>query len=137
MLSSTSEYALKAVMYLARHGGDQPVRAHEMADALNIPRNYLAKILHELTRTGLLRSTRGKRGGFQLSQPASGISLLSIVNKFDRVESHRTCLLGRTECSDRHACTAHRRWKLLSDQMATFLRDTTVAALLEEAEQAA
>ncbi|MBI3983663.1 MAG: Rrf2 family transcriptional regulator [Gemmatimonadetes bacterium] len=134
MLSSTSEYALKAVLYLAEHDGGTPVRVGQMSEALRIPRNYLAKILHELARSGVLVSARGKHGGFRLGRRAAEISLLAIVGRFDRLEARRACLLGRRSCSDRHPCPAHSRWKALSEQTAAFFRDTTVADLLEGAE---
>lgn len=133
MLSSTAEYALRAVLYVARNGTDRPVRVSEAAGALGLPQNYLSKILHELARTGVLVSARGKHGGFRLRKPARQVSLHAIVNRFDRIEAPRSCLLGRSQCSNRHACVVHWRWKALSDQMVRFFRDTTVAELLSGA----
>ncbi|HWP39157.1 MAG TPA: Rrf2 family transcriptional regulator [Gemmatimonadales bacterium] len=131
MLSSTSEYALKAVLYLAGHDAAAPVRVGEIAEALHIPRNYLAKILHELARSGVLMSARGKLGGFRLARPPEHISLLDIVSHFDRIEGRRLCLLGRRACTDRHPCPAHSRWKAVSEQTAAFFRETNVADLLK------
>lgn len=130
MLSSTAEYALRAVLYVAQHATEAPVRVGQVASALQLPQNYLSKILHELTKSGVLVSTRGKHGGFRLARPADHLSLHAIVNRFDRIEARRTCLLGRTACSDRRACAVHWRWKALSEQMVRFFRDTTVAELL-------
>ncbi|OGU07855.1 MAG: hypothetical protein A2W29_07100 [Gemmatimonadetes bacterium RBG_16_66_8] len=137
MLSNTAEYALKAVLYLAERHGGPPVRAGEMADALRIPRNYLAKILHELARSGVLTSARGKLGGFRLARRPREIPLLMVVSRFDRIEARRSCLLGKRECTDRHPCAAHGRWKALGEQTAAFFRDTTVADLLQDGELAA
>ena len=67
MLSGTASYALRAVVYLASLPDHQPVRASELARAVDVPRNYLGKILHELVRAGILKSTRGKGGGFELA----------------------------------------------------------------------
>lgn len=130
MLSSTAEYALKAVLYLANHAEEQPVRVGDVAEALGIPRNYLSKILHELARDGVLSSSRGKHGGFQLAHPPEELSLLTVVQRFDRIAEERSCLLGRPQCSDRHACAAHWRWKAVSEQVSTFFRETTVADLM-------
>ena len=60
VLSKTSEYALRAVLHLARCGADRTVRASEMASALAVPANYLSKILHNLARAGILSSERGQ-----------------------------------------------------------------------------
>jgi Rrf2 family nitric oxide-sensitive transcriptional repressor len=120
---------LQAVLYLAEHAVERRVRANEAADALGISRNYLSKIMHQLVRAGVLTSARGKRGGFRLAVPPGELSLLSIVSQFDRIEERRSCLLGRPECSDSSACAAHWRWKAVSEQLAAFFRETTVADL--------
>jgi Rrf2 family protein len=80
-----------------------------------------------------LASTRGKHGGFRLGQPADRLSLYAVVNRFDRIEARRSCLLGRAECSDRQACLVHWRWKSLSEQVTRFFQDTTVAELVSGA----
>ncbi|MBI2071994.1 MAG: Rrf2 family transcriptional regulator [Gemmatimonadetes bacterium] len=130
MLSSTAEYALRAVLYVAQHATDAPVRVSQIASALKLPHNYLSKILHELTKSGVLVSTRGKHGGFELGRPANHLSLYAIVNRFDRIEARRACLLGAKACADRHACAVHWRWKEISEQVVRFFRDTTVGELL-------
>jgi Rrf2 family protein len=86
--------------------------------------------MQELARAGVLSSSRGKHGGFQLAKPASELSLLAIVGRFDQIAERRSCLLGRPECSDRLACAAHWRWKAVSEQVATFFSETTVEQLL-------
>lgn len=133
MLSDTAEYALRAVLYIAQHEDEGPVRAEMAAEALHVPRNYLSKILHALAKEGVLSSTRGPHGGFRLGVPAKRLKLFQIVQPFDSLEPRRTCLLGRPECSDRNPCAAHERWKTISDQVAVFFRQTTVATLIEEA----
>ena len=129
MLSQTAEYALRAVLAIAEHGG-QPVGAARLADTLGIPGNYLSKVLHQLARTGVLDSTRGKYGGFTLARPASRIPLLEVVGSVDAVTGNRTCLLGRPVCSDHHPCAAHERWKEVSEMSAAFFRETMVADLV-------
>jgi Rrf2 family protein len=130
LLSSTAKYALRAVVYLAEHGEDEPLQVGVIADALGIPRNYLSKILHELARANVLLSARGKGGGFRIAATAEQISLLAIVEVFDQFNGNRRCLLGREECSDHTPCAAHGHWKALSEQISAFFRETTVADLL-------
>ncbi len=131
MLSGTAEYALRAVVYLARENDlGKHVRANDLAEAVNVPRNYLSKILHELSRGGVLQSTRGKGGGFRLAVPPEELSLLHIVSLFDQIGEQRRCLLGRLECSDRDPCPVHGRWKATAEQIAAFFRDTTVADVI-------
>ena len=132
ILSRTAEYALRAVLYVARHADNGLVRVGDVAQALTIPRNYLSKILHALARAGVLTSTRGKTGGFRLAVSADRLSLGDVVQEFDALEDRRQCLLGRPACSDRQPCAAHEKWKRTAESVASFFRETTVADLLEE-----
>lgn len=132
MLSSTAEYALRSVLYLARHARDRPVRVDEVAGALDVPRNYLSKTLHILAKRGVLVSTRGPRGGFVLASSPHELTLSAIVDPFDPVDARRTCLLGRARCSDVDPCTVHHRWRDIADQIAAFFRCTTVGELLDD-----
>jgi len=111
VLSHTAEYALRTVLYIAEHGDAGPVRVHQIAAALRIPRNYLSKTLHRLAQAGILTSSRGKGGGFKLAMPAERLHLIGVVGLFDEIGAGRRCLLGRPVCSDRTACRAHERWK--------------------------
>jgi len=127
MLSQTSEYALRAVVYLAERGGDQPVRADEIGAALGIPANYLSKTLNVLVRRKVLSSMRGPTGGFRLAVRPEELVLLKVVEPFDPIVQRRQCLLGRKECSDRTACQAHDAWKQTSEVVTRFFRTTTGA----------
>lgn len=130
MLSQTAEYALRAVLTIAADEA-APVGAAHIAELLGVPRNYLSKTLHQLARAGVLESTRGKSGGFRLSRPANRIMLVDIVGLFDDITGRRVCLLGRPVCSDHSACTAHHKWKAVSERNATFFRETSVADLIK------
>ena len=130
MLSGTAEYALSAVVHIARQRGDAPVTANELSNALAVPRNYISKVLHELVRAGVLKSTRGKRGGFRLAVKADELPLLRVVSLFDGIGERRRCLLGRPECSERNPCPVHYRWKAVAEEIARFFNETTVADVL-------
>ncbi|HWV58226.1 MAG TPA: Rrf2 family transcriptional regulator [Longimicrobiales bacterium] len=132
LLSDTAEYALRAVLYIADNSEDGPVRVDTVAEALELPRNYLSKILHTLAKQGILRSTRGPAGGFQLAVPAEELTLQRIASVFDAIGPRRGCLLGRPECSDNNPCPAHAHWKGVAEQISRFFREKTVAELLRE-----
>ena len=129
MLSQTAEYALRAVLYLAEHGGEapEPMRVDEIAGDLGIPANYLSKTLQTLVKERVLRSTRGPRGGFCLARAPEAITLYDVIAPYGDLDADRKCLLGRPECSDRNPCPAHHAWKQTSDQLAAFFRTTKVA----------
>jgi Rrf2 family protein len=130
-ISGTTQYALRAVLFVAEHGTDEPVRVDAIAAALNVPRNYLSKTLHSLARAGVLRSGRGPRGGFQLAAPAAEISLARVAAQFDDLGA-RNCLLGRTTCGWKNPCSVHPRWEAVSNALQAFFRETTIADLLGE-----
>lgn len=129
VLSQTSEYALRAATLLAQRPGGTPVDVGVLADALQVPKNYLSKTLAQLSRIGVLTSVRGKRGGFRLAKPASEITLFDVVEPFERLGETRRCLLGQTVCSDRDACAAHDAWKAIGTRIVRFFRSTTLAEL--------
>jgi Rrf2 family protein len=131
LLSHTAEYALRTVLYLAAEQRDGPFTVGHIAEALDIPRNYLSKTLHLLARAGVLHSSRGKHGGFRLARPASALSLAEVVAPFNGPTGARICLLGRVACSDSDPCPAHGRWKSVSTEVSTFFRETMVSDLLE------
>ena len=135
MLSQTSQYALRAMIYLGEREGRGPVRVDEVAEALDVPRNYLSKILHALVKRGILRSLRGPRGGFYLARPSQAVTLLELVEPFDDIEARRTCLLGKKECSDVRPCAVHAQWKATATEVARFYRETTLRSAVEEAER--
>jgi Rrf2 family protein len=128
-ISGTSQYAIRAVVYVAANGVDEPVRVGPIATALDVPQNYLSKTLHQLARAGVLRSVRGPRGGFQLAVPPARLTLARVTAPFDEV-GERHCLLGRAQCGDRYPCSAHSRWSAVSDSLQAFFRNTTIADLM-------
>jgi Rrf2 family protein len=128
-ISGTTQYALRAVLFVAEQGAEEPVRVDAIAAALNVPRNYLSKTLHALARAGVLRSGRGPRGGFQLASRPDEISLARVAAPFDDIGS-RTCLLGRASCGWKNPCSVHPHWEEVSNALQSFFRDTTIADLL-------
>lgn len=130
-ISGTTQYALRAVLYVAEHGAEDPVRVDAIAGALNVPRNYLSKTLHALAQAGVLRSGRGPRGGFQLARPAADLSLADVAAPFDDLAA-RQCLLGRSACGWKNPCSVHPRWEEVSAALRAFFGDTTIADLLGE-----
>jgi len=129
ILSQTAVYALRATLCLAGHGPAARVRVDDIAEQLSVPRNYLSKILHALARAGVLTSSRGPGGGFQLARPARELMLSEVVEQFDELPEESGCLLGRAVCSDRDPCAAHHRWKDVSLSVKEFFRETSIGDL--------
>jgi Rrf2 family transcriptional regulator, nitric oxide-sensitive transcriptional repressor len=128
MLSQTVEYALRATLFVARsHPQSVPVTA--IAEGTDAPRGYLAKVLSDLARAGILDSSRGPGGGFRLVKDPRAIALADVVHALDGTDERR-CLLGHGRCGDNPGCTAHARWAPIANEMDAFFGKTTLADLL-------
>ena len=130
MLSHTSDYALRAALVLGRAYGRQTVRVDEIADATGAPRNYLAKVLNALAKSGIVTSARGPTGGFALAFPPESITLAQVIDHFDEPHLHTRCLLGNGPCTPDNPCTAHTEWTAVLQVRREPLLRLTLADLL-------
>jgi Rrf2 family protein len=102
----------------------------EMADAQNVSESYLAKIFQRLARKGLVRSTRGKRGGFTLAREPGEISVADVVRAVEAEEPLYDCMdLGRG-CKGRNSCLLRDVFEKAERQMYTALEQTSLADLM-------
>lgn len=132
MLSRSSEYAIRALTFLAQHQRDgQHYLARDMAEQLGIPAPFLGKVLQPLVTRGLLHSQRGRSGGFRLDRPAAQIHLVQIVEAEETLGPANVCMLGQHECDDAHACPLHDTWIKVSNSFHDRLRRTTLNDLVE------
>lgn len=104
MFSQTTEYALRAMVALAESGG--ALSAAQLAERTQVPPPYLAKVLQNLARGGLLQAMRGKMGGYRLSRSPTEISILDIVSAVDPIRRIARCPLGRPEHAE-GLCALH------------------------------
>jgi len=93
MLSKTAEYALRAVVWLAREPG-RAESADHLAEVTKVPRRYLHKVLQDLVHAGIVRSQSGPSGGYALDKRPEEVSILDIVNAVAPLERIRACPLG-------------------------------------------
>ena len=132
MLSTTTEYALRAVVELARCPEGRSCLGRDIAERTGVPSNYLSKILLDLKTRGLVNAIRGTGGGYRLRRPAEEISLMHIVEIFDPARARPRCLLYRDEeCNDETACSAHAGWGAVRDNWIAFLENSTIAEIAE------
>ena len=130
MLSRTTEYAVRAVIVLAREYGQRAVSADEIASILGAPHNYLSKTLNALARRGILTSARGPGGGISLAVAPDVLTVADIVEVFaDANASGARCLLRDAACDSAHPCTAHRRWTDITQNAREPLLRTAISEL--------
>lgn len=130
MLSTTSQYALRALSHLARHSGDA-VLGRDLAEAVEIPANYLSKVLVTLRNAGLVGTARGSGGGYRLCKSADEVHLIDVVELFDDVSRTKPpCFLRHARrCSEVEPCTAHTAWKSVQVAFLNFLVSTPLTAI--------
>lgn len=105
MLPKTAEYALRAVVWLAREPG-RVASADQLAEATKVPRRYLHKVLQDLVRGGMLGSQSGPKGGYVLAVRPNSLTILDVVNAIAPLERIRTCPLGLS--SHTSLCPLHK-----------------------------
>ncbi|MFN3309436.1 MAG: RrF2 family transcriptional regulator [Anaerolineales bacterium] len=127
MLSTTSQYAVRALCYLAKLREGEAILGRDLSEKAHIPANYLAKIMLALNKSGIVEATRGPHGGYRLRKPSASITLMDIALMFDGEAAVPDCLLQRAQrCSDDHPCPAHNAWKGVREVYIQFLRSTTI-----------
>jgi Rrf2 family iron-sulfur cluster assembly transcriptional regulator len=129
VLSRSSQYAVRALAYLAMRERGQWVLTRQIAAAIDIPSPFLAKILQVLALEGILESQRGRNGGFRLVRDPDRLPLFDIVEAFDRLGQGRLCVLGQKVCSDETACPLHHTWKHSVNSFRHRLQTTTLTEL--------
>lgn len=133
MLSNTSKYALRAVIYLALYASpDKKAGIKEIAEALHIPTPFLGKILQNLAKHQILHSSKGPHGGFCLKKQAIDISLMEIVEIIDGTELFDQCVIRTTRCSYDAPCSLHDKIAPLRSEMKSIFLTESVADLVTE-----
>ncbi len=130
LFSAKAEYACLAMLELAsRHGEPKPVRLVDIAEVHNIPQRFLVQILLQLKGAGLIASTRGAAGGYQLARDPAEISLADVLDVIDRTEPVGTSTRHRD--SSALASALHGVWQEIQSTRQRTLEITTLATLVE------
>jgi len=129
VLSRTSQYAVQALIYIATQPPGEPVLNRDIADRLNVPAAYLAKILQSLCKHGLLDSFRGRLGGFRLREGMHKTNLMQVLLLTEGPDFSKRCILGLKECSDATACPMHFKWTPVKKKILAMLNDMTLEEL--------
>jgi Rrf2 family iron-sulfur cluster assembly transcriptional regulator len=133
--SRSAEYAIRAFVHLAQVPDGKYAMVKHIAAEEDIPTHFLAKILQQLARKGLLRSSKGPTGGFALRVPADEIRILDIVDALDGLAEYQQCAAGLSECSDEMPCPLHDSWKALRSRIMDYLGHNTIEDLAKALEQ--
>lgn len=136
MFSKTCEYAIRAMFFIAQRSGDGGrVGIREIAKGIDSPEYFIAKILQELVRKGVVRSAKGPNGGFYLDEKGRECSLAKIVRVVDGDQLFSGCGLGLRQCSQVHPCPIHEEFKKIREDITVLLENTQLGAFMEKLEK--
>jgi Rrf2 family protein len=131
ILSRTTEYALSVLAFMATRN-QKMYAAEVLHQELKIPRQYLRRLLTDLSKKGFIISTRGRSGGFVFARDMSTINIAQIIDALEGADAMNTCLLGFTACIAGHPCVMHDLWAESRSKVIETLTRTTLADLNEK-----
>ena len=130
MLTQTADYALRALIYLAHSAEDGYHQTRDLATALNVPANYLGKILQLMGHRQIVESQRGMNGGFRLCRLPEQIRLYDVMAAIDALPHDAECPL-LTGGRQAELCALHRRFAAMTADYVRFLKQTTLGDVLQ------
>ena len=140
MLTQKAKYALHALLYLADQPAGEPTLIADIAESQQMPRKFLELILLELKRHGLVRSMRGKHGGYTLAKPAESISFGQVVRYIEgplalvpcaSKTAYRRC----EDCLSEAECPIRDTMRRARDAVARVLDNATLADAIRRPQQ--
>ena len=133
VFSKTCEYAIRAVFFIAHKtasGGRVGIK--EVAAGIDSPEPFLAKILQDLSRKGIVQSAKGPNGGFYLDADALKRPLTDIVEAVDGNALFTGCALGLKQCSEVKPCPLHGQFKIIRSEIHELLETTKIGKFNQE-----
>jgi Rrf2 family protein len=132
VLTQKSRYALRSLLYLVEEGGGAPVQLARIAGTQKIPPKYLELIMLDLKRAGIIRSTRGPRGGYVFTQPPVDISFGMIVRALEGPIALISCASENFyapcgDCHDEASCAIRRAFAIVRDETTRILDGISLA----------
>ncbi len=133
VFSKTCEYAMRAVFFIAHKTTEgRRVGIKEIAAGIDSPEFFLAKILQDLSRKGVIQSAKGPTGGFYLHEKALARPISDVVEAVDGNEIFVGCGLGLKQCSELTPCPLHFEFKEIRNKLTKMLQSTTISQFNED-----
>jgi Rrf2 family iron-sulfur cluster assembly transcriptional regulator len=129
-LTTKGRYAVTAMLDLALHQEQGPIRLAGISDRQGISLSYLEQLFAQLRRQELVRSVRGPGGGYHLGRQASTISVAEVIAAVNE-DTDTTRCGGAGDCHEGETCLTHHLWMDLSDQVRDFLQSISLGDLVE------
>jgi len=127
IFNNPTEYAIRGLGELAGRADGRSMLLDQLVAGTDLPRDFMAKIFQTLARAGILRSAKGRGGGFALARPAHEITLMQIVEAIEGPQLFDRCVVGLALCNDTMPCPQHDLYKPIRQRLKDYLNTTTVA----------
>jgi len=133
MLSNSSKYAIKAVLFLALSSSEKnKIVVKDIAKPINVPQAYIAKLLQNLVKAHIISSERGPKGGFYLDEENKNHSILSIIAVINGEEKLKKCMLSLDNCNVDKPCPLHNILSPSRDEILNILKNKTIKDLVKD-----
>jgi Rrf2 family transcriptional regulator, iron-sulfur cluster assembly transcription factor len=127
LYSKSSEYVVRALVYLALQDKTDYVMVKEISEHTEIPQPFLSKIFQDISRAKWITSKKGKNGGVKLAVSPAKLKLLDIISYFDGSQDYSRCMFGHKECGVSDKCALHNKCSDLKNEIYDFLNSTTIS----------
>lgn len=135
MVSKTCEYAIRAMLFIAQHSRrGEKTGVKQIASAIDSPEPFIAKILQDLRKKGLVLSGKGPAGGYYLDEAGMKYSLADIVRAVDGDKLFKGCGLGLSACSEKKPCPIHDEFAIVRRRIKSMLEASTLGDYNSELE---
>ena len=132
-LSKSFGYALRGILYIAAMQDEQrKVQIDEIATKLSVPKHFLGKIMQQVVKAGLLKSTKGPYGGFCLVDETLATPVIKIVEITDGMEQFSLCVLNFKYCNGLNPCPLHHEMEGVKRIYLNLFTKNTIGDLLKD-----
>jgi len=128
-LTTKGRYAVTAMLDLALHSVTNPITLSDISSRQGLSLSYLEQLFSRLRRNGLVASTRGPGGGYQLGRSPELIKVAEVILAVNEPIDATGCK-GKRSCQDGNVCLAHDLWLDLSDEIYNYLNNITLADVI-------
>jgi len=132
-LSKSFGYALRGILYIAvMQDENRKVQIDEIATKLSVPKHFLGKIMQQIVKSGLLKSTKGPYGGFALTTGTLATPVIKLVEITDGMEQFSMCFLKLKYCNGLNPCPLHHEMEEVKRNYLNVFTKNTIGDLLKE-----
>ncbi|WOC50661.1 Rrf2 family transcriptional regulator [Bergeyella porcorum] len=136
MFSKTCKYAIKALIFIAQKtNNERKVGIKDVAEGIDSPEHFIAKILQTLSKKGFVNSSKGPNGGFYMDENTLEVTLADVVKEIDGDKILYGCGIGLKQCSETHPCPIHNDFKVIREQIVEMLEKSKIRMFIENLDQ--